>query len=391
MRPRGAALLLESGDNPHLLPAVRAFAAGGWRVGLGGRVESSRVRSSRHVTQFHRVPPPEDGLDAFADGINAAVAAGGYHLVFPADDAEVLALSLVRDQLEAEVPYPAHRVVLNAVDKLALTTTALSLGLPVPETVEATDATVAAASLPVFVKPALHWTPGSNAGGRHLPAGICRNGQEVRDLVGEISRGGGRPLLQQPIDGELMAMTAVLDRAGHLLATVQQRTSVLGLRRTSARAETVPVDPGLQQAVHRLLRSLGWFGLANLQFIRPPGGEPHLIDFNARFYGSMALTRAAGVNLPVAWAEACLRSTRTEPAIARTGVRFHALEEDLRRARRERRGGLVRDVAGSLGFAVRATHPTWSLTDPMPGLVTAARVGRLGASALAYRLSETRR
>ena len=37
-------------------------------------------------------------------------------------------------------------------------------------------------------------------------------------------------------------------------------------------------------------------GLAQFQMIVPPGGPPHVIDFNGRFYASLESAMAAGVN-----------------------------------------------------------------------------------------------
>jgi predicted ATP-grasp superfamily ATP-dependent carboligase len=54
--------------------------------------------------------------------------------------------------------------------------------------------------------------------------------------------------------------------------------------------------------VARLLADLGWSGVANVQFVRAPGGRPRLIDLNGRLYGSLALAYATGVNVPDLWA-----------------------------------------------------------------------------------------
>jgi predicted ATP-grasp superfamily ATP-dependent carboligase len=376
------ALLLEGGDSPHLLAAVRALTVAGWRVGIGGRSRTSRATRSRHVHRTFPVPPLENGIDQLVAGINEVVDVAGYDLVFPGDDAELLSLSLARDALHVRFPYPAHPVILRAVDKLALMAAAAEVGICVPPTEEATEPALRRVRQPVVVKPALHWTPGTTQSERHLPSRLCADEVEARAAVAAIASGGGRALLQQPVPGELMALTVVAGPNSAVLAAVQQRTSMLSLRQRSARAETVSVDSDLQRKVGDLLAALGWTGLANLQFLRPPGGPPHLIDFNARFYGSMALTRAAGVNVPALWAGAALGDpSPSSPVVGRPGARFQALEEDLQRARSQRRGGLVRDVAGSLAYARGAVHPAWSVTDPVPGLVSASRIMRSAARA----------
>jgi hypothetical protein len=50
------------------------------------------------------------------------------------------------------------------------------------------------------------------------------------------------------------------------------------------------------------------------------------------------------------------------------GVRYQWLEGDLRRAVSEKRGGLGRDIAGCLWYALKAKHSIWSARDPLPAV-----------------------
>src|SRR5680860_863382 len=105
-----------------------------------------------------------------------------------------------------------------------------------------------------------------------------------------------------------MAFTALTDREGECVAIVTQvasRTWPLDAG-VSARARTVAEDPALTGRIMRLLHGLRWTGLAQLQFLTGEDGEPRLIDFNARFYGSLALAVASGPNIPAIWASTAL-------------------------------------------------------------------------------------
>lgn len=371
-----AVLLLEDGHSPFALAAVRAFGKAGWRVGLGGPQAHSRVARSRWVRRRHHVPLPEHGLPAFVDAVNVAAQAEGYGLVFAADDAELLALSATRNLLQVQVPYASHDVVLRAVDKLTLSVAASDAGIATPLIVAAGEATGEVLRMPVVVKPRLHWTPGGKGTTRHLPVARCTTPQQVRAVAARITDGGGEALYQQAVEGTLMAVTVVTDQNARPLAAMHQRTTQLSLRDKSARAQTIAVEPRLQHAVERLLDALGWQGLANLQFLQPAGGPAQLIDFNGRFYGSQALSLAAGLNLPVVWARAAVGLPALPARDAQVGVRFQALEEDLRRARCQRRGGLLADLVTTLSCAPRSVHVTWSATDPAPAAATAARIAQ---------------
>jgi thymidylate kinase/predicted ATP-grasp superfamily ATP-dependent carboligase len=320
-------------------------------------------------------------VEPFAGAVVDAVRTGGYDLVFGGDDVEVLALSLCRDRFEADVPYAEHEVVVRSVDKLELVQAARSVGLAAPRTVAATPEAVAEATrrpdAGIVVKPRLHWNPGRARG--RMPAALCRTPEEVVQAVAVVEAAGGEAVLQDRIEGTLGAVTALCAQGGRVVAESHQVASrVSPAWRTSTRAETRPIDPELSRQVADLLGQLGWLGIANLQFLHPPSGPPQLIDFNGRFYGSLALAQRAGLDLPVRWA--LLAATGEDDGRIRTapaGVRYQALEEDLRRARVERRGGLLADLAGTALYAPRAAHSTWAAGDPRP---TAARLTQLARS-----------
>jgi predicted ATP-grasp superfamily ATP-dependent carboligase len=378
--PRRRALIAESGAAPHVLAAVRALGTAGWEVGLA--ISGRATGRSRHVRRVHQVPAPEERPEAFVDAIATAVRSHHYDVVFGADDIEVLALSAQREEVPCVVPYADHDRVLLALDKLELTRAARRAGLASPDTRPADDEALAALSGPAMVKARLHWEPGGTGAQRYVEAAWCEDPHAAAREAAAMTAVGVRPLLQAPVAGELMALTAVVDRQSTPVALAQQRSTRLSLRRTSTRAETVVLDTRLAAAAGRFLKDLRWFGLANLQFLRPPDGEPQLIDFNPRFYGSLALTVAAGVNLPDLWGRLALDEPVAAGAVARPGVRFQSLVEDVRRARVERRLGLARDMAQTLAYAPGAVHPTASARDPRPGLVMAGRMGAAAAGRL---------
>lgn len=131
---------------------------------------------------------------------------------------------------------------------------------------------------------------------------------------------------------------------------------------------TLPIDEGLAARATALLADLGWSGLVELQFLRGADGVSHLIDLNGRFFGSMALANAAGANLPDAWGRQVLGDPLPPLPDAPPGARFLWTAGDLRRARVERRGGLLADVASTVRWLPGATTSVWQLGDPGPTL-----------------------
>jgi predicted ATP-grasp superfamily ATP-dependent carboligase len=371
-----AALVVDHGDSRSALAAARGLARAGWRVAIGSPTPAGLAPASGCVARWIHVPAPEADIDAFVTAVDAAVRSHGARVVFPSDDQQMIALSRRRADIGAHIPYPAHDVVMRAVDKLELHRAALRAGVGSPETAEATPDALTAVRGPVVVKPRIH-NPMERAGApAHLPARVAADRREAEAAVATIRAAGAAPLLQEAVAGEQIAVSAVVDGRGRIVAALQQRALRLyppgsGI---SARAVTVAAGAELLASCESLLAELGWLGLAQLQFRVPADGVPRLIDCNGRFYGSLALALHARVNLPDAWARVALGEPVDGRAPAPAGVRYQWLEGDVRAALADRRPLL--ELARALAVALRAGHSVWDPRDPRPGLRLAGRFPR---------------
>jgi predicted ATP-grasp superfamily ATP-dependent carboligase len=360
------ALIVDEGGTWSTLGAVRSLARAGWTVAIGSPGGRGLSASSRHVSSRHDVPPLSCGLDSFSAAVCKAVAESRADVVFGGGDAEVYALCIARDQIPAIVPYPPEPVVLRAFDKLELCISAGAHGLAAPWTAAAGDEVDIDG--PLWVKSRWHWDPRSGNRPTRLEASIETGRAAINARVKELRNHGAEPVLQEPVNGEQLSLVVLRARDGRTLGTVFQQVDRRWPTPTgwTVRAHTIPVDAELARGVESLLDELGWSGLVELEFIRPPDGIPRLVDFNGRYYGSMALAIGAGVDFPALWAaDATGQAVEPSPP-ARVPARFQRLAGDLRRAVNDRHGGLWRDVAQTIAYSPRAFHSTLSASDPRP-------------------------
>ncbi len=263
------------------------------------------------------------------------------------------------------VPYPAHEQVVAAFDKLNLAEAAERVGIAVPATVNGRLPVASGARTVVKAKlhPALD-RAGSSARMEVLLAG---DDAEAEDRMRELHAVGRQPLIQEHVDGELMALTLLLDSDGEVIARAQQVAEQTYPRRAGvdARSRTVPIDEDLAEKTTALLADLGWFGLAHLEFLVPEDGQPRLIDFNGRIYGSLALAVAAGVNFPALWAQLAM-GRPAERRDAAPGIRYQWFAGDLRGAltERDRRPEALAAFRSARG----SVHSVASVRDPRPAL-----------------------
>ncbi len=351
------ALLVDQSRDRATLVALRSLAAAGFTVSTGA-YKPSFASTSRMAGPHHTVCECEEDEDRFVADIARAVAQGGYDVVFCSYDVGLLTLSRRRDEIEPAVwPYAPYAVVRRAFDKLEMADAVRSAGLAAPRTEPASSEALEAWSGPVVVKARTH-VP------KRFDTELFASPAQARELVREIGEGGGEPLLQEPMRGHMGAVVIVADRNGEVVAEIQQEA-----RRTwppdagdTVRGRIVTSDPELSRGVRALVRDLGWFGLAQVEFIRGSDGTPHVTDFNGRFYGSLALATGAGANLPALWANLALGRGAASAHHPRHGAGFQWLNRDLAAAYAQG----PRALAGALAAAPFASHSMWNPRDPGP-------------------------
>lgn len=346
--------------------AARALGRAGWAVGVGTPGGPGVLGAARAAAVRHEVPCPRGDGSGFIDGVRRAVAEGSYDIVFGAGDDRVAAVSAYRRHIPAEVAHPAPDVLAAALDQVGLAERASRAGLGVLRTLPGTDASLAAWEGPVVVGCRARWVPGWTRP-RPLAAELFPDAASAAARVHRIRAAGAEPVLREPVRGRLGALVGV-HHDGRLHGRVQLVTSRLlsppdGV---PVRARTVTVDEALAARAEALLRGLGWWGLVELELSTGEDGAPRLVGLGGRFSGAVALAEAARPGLADAWARLALGRPVPRLPDARTGVRCAWVAGDLRRAVAERRGGLVADVADTLGWSLGARHGAEDQRRPGP-------------------------
>jgi predicted ATP-grasp superfamily ATP-dependent carboligase len=204
--------------------------------------------------------------------------------------------------------------------------------------------------------------------GGQARASVVRSNGDLRMLFGDMPA-EERVLVQERVRGPLIGLAIVVDRDGRVVARLQQvalRTWPAEAGGSSLAVSTAP-DERLCRGAATLLASAGYWGLAQLQFIDSTRG-PVLIDVNTRFYGSMPLALACGVNLPAAWHEVAVgRRLPTATSGYRTGVSYRSLKHEFAAAVRGKPKVLLRRPRRASSGAL------WARDDPLPSALLTAQ------------------
>ena len=307
--------------------------------------------SAWHYVAHTRGEPQDD--ERFISTLGMVVREYGYDVAVATWSAGITALSAYRDQLDCEVGYGSHDSVLAALDKQRLAEIALEAGLLVPRELPQGDADLVSYGRPVVVKATRE---------SRIAAKLCTTAEAAAAHRDAILAAGGDPLVQEMLDEPMTSVSFVVASGEIVTYTQQEASLVWPLRAGSiARSTTTDVDPGLRAAVERLVTATGFHGIGQLQLLRAEDGGLRLIDFNPRYYGSIALAIAAGANEPVAWARMAV-GLPVQPVVARPGVHYQWLSRDLQASIRARD---ARGVLQALTLAPRSVHSLWDSRDPL--------------------------
>lgn len=301
-------ILVTDGEQRSALALVRSLGRRGDHVIVTSKTGRSLAGSSRYARDDVAVPDPGTDPGGHAATIEELIRARGIEVLLPVTELSLRVLLPLRHRMAAAVtPFPSLESFCRISDKAWLVERATQLGVPTPPQVRLESSemsgdtwkAVEALGFPLVLKPARSVVQ-ADSGARSFGVRYAGDTVELRHLIHDM-HGSAFPLLVQR---RIVGPGAGL----FLLLWDGEVRGVFGHRRirelppsggVSSCRESVPVDPRLLELSLRLLRDVGWQGVAMVEFkIDAKTGDPYLIEVNGRFWGSLQLAVDAGVDFP---------------------------------------------------------------------------------------------
>jgi predicted ATP-grasp superfamily ATP-dependent carboligase len=416
------AVILSSASAGGTIAAARCLGAGGYDVGVLFNSYLSASVWSRYTKHAHFVPRESDS-GRFLDRLMQIGAACPRQILLPTSDETAWLYSENADLLAQRfcVYQPPIGTIRRILDKAELAAAATSVSIAVPpiwDPAKISDLPQLAATLPypILIKPRTHVHRVANDKGvivhsqeqltHALPAFIDREMRSAAD--GPPMADARTPLLQKFIGGgqSAVSITGFLDRSGELFVTRRGAKVFQRLRDTGVGVcfESLPADAELSEAVRRLCRELGYFGVFEVEFIWSEGRWA-LIDFNPRLYNQVGMDIRRAMPLPLF---ACLDAMGEAGALREAVERAKAYDERQPAAIYDgftlRAILLAQRLRGGLSSAEREYWSGWmrlhaehavdlvaDRADWAPGIVHAFSETCLGLKAIPRFLGSTRR
>lgn len=334
------------------LCAIRSLGArGAWVLAAAPRRLASGF-ASRFTAARATYPPPEHE-DAFMTFLEDAVRRHAIDVVLPLSQAAVEAVARNRAAIDphAAVALADWSTIELAGDKRRAIEFARDIGVPVPRAFE-TPAHVD--RFPVVVKDV------------HGSGGV-RYASDPAELSEAFTP---EATIQEYVPGEGFGFFALFSHGAEQAVFMHRRIREFPVTGGASTAAESFRDARLEEHGLRLLRALGWHGPAMAEFKRDErDGEYKLIEINPKFWGSLDLSVAAGVDFPFLTAQVALGEPVESEGGYEDGLRFQWVYDDLLHAiaRPGAAGAVARDLVA------RSVRHDLRRDDLKPALVDAAR------------------
>jgi predicted ATP-grasp superfamily ATP-dependent carboligase len=378
-------IVLLDGGTTQALACARSLG----RAGAGILVASRRRRPMAAWSRFceARYRLVDESVDAFA-GLRDWARRRGATRILPLTERSHFLLNAERAQWLRAGIAPAcadDDQLMRAFDKARTVRLAEQSGAAVPttripESVHECRDIAAAVGLPCIVKSRFSagWDGTRLLG--NLGTSYVRTLGELEAAVLRHRQGEHWPLVQRFVQGQGKGIFTVCDGGRAItwfsherLRDVRPTGSGSSLRRAAA------VEPRLREPAERLLAAMEWHGPAMVEFRDDGTNSPWVMEVNGRFWGSLQLAVAAGVDFPRMWI-AVLRGEPVEtPPSFREDVTLRWVWGDVKRLlnvlagppagfpdRYPTRWEGMREVLGPQPPGTRSE--TWDAGDPWPAV-----------------------
>jgi len=321
------------------LTVVRSLGSRGINVAAADSVQWAKSFFSRFCGETFAYTSPAVSIDAFLKGVQDLLRGRPYDLLLPISDRTILPISLRREEVSPllkALSLPPHEAIEIAQDKEKTLHLAQSLGVPVPATKCLDDLSqleeIADSCLyPIVVKPrASYRVVGDQviSGGRPQYA---FNREEFIAKYKAAHQLSPFPIVQEFVPGVGFGVFMLMNQGQpRVLFGHQRLREMFPTGSGSSYRVSVPVDPRMREYTLRLLQALNWHGVAMVEFKQDRrDGIPKLMEINGRFWGSLPLAIAAGVDFPYLLCRMMLEGDIEEVVTYRVGVRCRWLVGDL--------------------------------------------------------------
>lgn len=304
-RAPSTGVLILDGNTRSALAATRSLGKQGIHVVVAGETHRTLAGTSRYCRESFTYPSPAESLLGFLAIVKRECARRGIGLILPMT--ELSTWTVLRNRAEFEplrIPFAELKAYDTLTDKWRLLKLAEQLQLSIPKTwfvraIRALDDIRRELKFPVVLKPhrSMLWSQE-----RWISTSVhyARSEDELKQIATRYEYFSQHPfLIQEYIAGQGEGVFALYDHGSPIAffahRRLRERPPAGGV---SVLSESIEPNPKALRAARALLHSVGWHGVAMVEFKVSTAGTPYLMEVNGRFWGSLQLAIDAGLDFP---------------------------------------------------------------------------------------------
>ncbi len=294
-------VLVFGDDTRSFLAVVRSLARQGIEVHTVPFNRHAPALWSRYITEIHQMPK-HDGSDRWLRALQQLLSEYSFDLIIPCCDRSILCLDAHRGQLDGvPMALPSPQILASLFDKLETRRLAEKVGVSVPSgrllrSDDTSDDLIREFGLPLLIKARSSYLLEDLDHRR--PVTIVRDEAQLQSLLRTIGR-RQRFLVEEYFEGTGVGIS-VIAHEGRILCGFQHgRLKEPRSGGGSSLRQSEFLDTGLMSACRKMAKASHLNGVAMFEFrVHRPTGRWILVEVNARFWGSLPLPVALGVDFP---------------------------------------------------------------------------------------------
>lgn len=321
-------------DTLSFLATIRSLGRFGLEVHVAWCPLDAPALRSRYVKQVHRIPPYREETDDWILAFQRVMRQQQLDLVLPTTDSTILPFQKYRAEFEplariCLLPDDTYRI---CSDKSATYQLAVQEAVPVPRQRVIRNVREALEcardfGYPLVLKP-MRSAESQSPNVRQVVRKAF-NDSQLAEMAQQMTANQG-VLAQENFVGGGVGVE-VLCKDGQILTAFQhERVHEPIMGGGSSYRKSVPLHAGMYAATSRLMKALRYTGVAMVEYKQNSAtGEWILIEINSRFWGSLPLSIAAGLDFPRYLYEMLLEDRTEFPKTYRTGMFSRNWSKDM--------------------------------------------------------------
>lgn len=339
MKSKKIRILITDGNLRPALAATRSLARNWFEVITAHEKFSSLAASSRYCKEHFVYPSPLLLSDEFLKVIEKECINRLIDIILPMTEITthlILSERTLFESIGCKVPFPDLSCFNMVSDKIRLLKLAKELNIPTPEShfiyrLEDIQNLRKELKFPMVMKPCRSCNR-SEKGWLYAGVRYAKDFAQLEKAYSQERAFREFPfILQEHIKGQGCGLFVLYNRGAPITYFAHKR-----LREkppsggVSVLCESAPIDSQIRQYAERLFSKIGWHGVAMVEFKRcQRTGIPYLMEVNGRFWGSLQLAIAAGIDFPSLLCRLTAEKEINPPQAYQVGLKNRWLLGDL--------------------------------------------------------------